>query len=173
MRHRGRHDGRAAGSRDDLIQKKICSWAQLRKRLAAERRKRKTVVFTNGCFDLIHVGHLKVFLECKKKGDVLVLGLNSDKSVRRLKGPGRPIVPEGERALMLAGFVPIDYVTIFEQDTPQKLIELVHPDVLIKGGDWKTGEIVGREVAKKVVRVPLIKGHSTSELIERIVKRYG
>ena len=145
----------------------------MKSRLAAERRKKKKIVFTNGCFDLLHVGHLKVFLECKKKGDVLVLGLNSDKSVRRLKGPGRPIVSENERALLLAGLVPIDYVTIFGQDTPEELIRLVKPDVLIKGGDWKKDEIVGRDIAKKVVRVPLIKGHSTSELIKRIVRRYG
>jgi D-beta-D-heptose 7-phosphate kinase/D-beta-D-heptose 1-phosphate adenosyltransferase len=156
-----------------LIQKKICSWARLKQRLALERKKKRTIVFTNGCFDLLHVGHLKVFIECKKKGDVLVLGLNSDSSIRRIKGPDRPIVTEKERALMLAGLEPIDYVTIFKEDTPEKLIKMVKPDILIKGGDWKADQIVGRDVAKKVVRIPLIKGHSTSDLIKRIVDRYG
>lgn len=156
-----------------MIQKKICSWVQLKQRLRQERKKKRSIVFTNGCFDLLHVGHLKVFLECKKKGDVLVLGLNSDSSIRRLKGPDRPIVTQKERAFLLAGLEPIDYITIFDEDTPEKLIGLVQPDVLIKGGDWKTSEIVGRDIAKKVVRIPLIKGHSTSDLINLIVKRYG
>ena len=119
---------------------------------------------------MLHVGHLKVLMECKKQGDVLVLGLNSDGSTRRLKGPKRPIVPEKERALMLAGLVPVDYVTIFKQDTPDKLIHMVKPDVLVKGGDWKASEIVGTEVAKKVVRVPIVKGRSTTNLIAKIAK---
>ncbi len=155
------------------IRRKICSWSDLKKRLATDRKQRKEIVFTNGCFDLLHVGHLKIFSACKEKGDVLVLGLNSDASIRRIKGPDRPIVPQDERALMLAGLEPIDYVTIFEEDTPERLIRLVQPDILIKGGDWKASEIVGRDVAKKVVRIPLIKGHSTSDLIARIVERYG
>lgn len=173
---RTRH-GRSAGPpnarRVNLVREKICSWARLKKRLAALRRRKQKIVFTNGCFDLLHAGHLKVFLECKKWGDVLVLGLNSDRSVRRLKGPGRPIVSEKERAILLAGLEPIDYVAVFKEDTPERLIRLVQPDVLIKGGDWKAGSIVGRDIAKKVVRVPLIKGLSTSELIKRIVRRYG
>lgn len=114
-----------------------------------------------------------MFLDCKKKGDVLVLGLNSDSSIRRIKGPGRPIVAQKERALLLAGLEPIDFVTIFNEDTPEKLIKMVQPDVLIKGGDWKADQIAGRQYAKKVVRVPLVKGHSTSDLIKRIVERYG
>ncbi|MCG3204120.1 MAG: Bifunctional protein HldE [Elusimicrobia bacterium] len=143
------------------------------RRLAQERRKKRTIVFTNGCFDLIHAGHLKIFLECKKKGDVLVLGLNSDSSVRRIKGPKRPIITEQDRALLLAGFEPIDYVVIFKEDTPERLIQWVKPDVLIKGGDWKASEIVGSDVAKKVVRIPLVKGRSTSEIIRLIAQRYG
>ncbi len=156
-----------------MIERKICTWARLKSRLAGERRRKKKIVFTNGCFDLLHVGHLKVFIECKKKGDVLVLGLNSDASIRRIKGPKRPLVPQDERALLLAGLEPIDYVAIFNEDTPENLIRLVQPDILIKGGDWKADQIVGRDIAKKVVRVPLIKGHSTTALIERIVRRYG
>lgn len=155
-----------------MIKKKICSWRQLAQRLKTERRRGHSIVFTNGCFDVLHVGHLKVLIECKKQGDVLVLGLNSDASTRRLKGPKRPIVPEHERALMLAGLVPVDYVTIFSQDTPDKLIRMVQPDVLVKGGDWKPGQIVGADVAKKVVRVPVVKGHSTTNIIAKIAKLY-
>jgi D-beta-D-heptose 7-phosphate kinase/D-beta-D-heptose 1-phosphate adenosyltransferase len=143
------------------------------KKLSNDRSRGKKIVFTNGCFDLLHVGHLKVFSECKKKGDVLVVGLNSDSSVRRLKGSGRPLVNEQERAFMLANLEPIDYVAIFSDLTPEKLIRKVHPDVLVKGGDWSADKIVGRDIAKKVVRVPLIKNHSTSKLIERIVRLYG
>jgi D-beta-D-heptose 7-phosphate kinase/D-beta-D-heptose 1-phosphate adenosyltransferase len=156
-----------------LIKEKICSWPALARRVNAERRKGRSIVFTNGCFDVLHVGHLKVLMECKKQGDVLVLGLNSDASTRRLKGPQRPIVPEQERALMLAGLVPVDYVTIFSQDTPDKLIRMIQPDVLVKGGDWKPGQIVGADVAKKVVRVPVVKGHSTTNIIAKIAKIYG
>ncbi len=156
-----------------MIKEKICSWPRLKARLAAERRKKKKIVFTNGCFDLIHVGHLKVLTECKKRGDVLVLGLNSDSSVRRIKGPKRPIIGEKDRAMLLAGMEPVDYVTVFKEDTPEKLIRLVQPDVLIKGGDWKSGEIIGSDIAKKVVRIPLVKGRSTTELINKIAKLYG
>lgn len=142
-------------------------------RLTQERKRRRKIVFTNGCFDLIHVGHLKVFEACKKHGDVLVVGLNSDASVRRIKGPKRPILLEKERARLLAGFEVVDYVTIFGEDTPERLIRLVQPDVLIKGGDWKANQIAGRDDAKKVVRIPLIKGRSTSNLIKLIAQRYG
>jgi rfaE bifunctional protein nucleotidyltransferase chain/domain len=156
-----------------LIREKICSWKKLASKLKAERRNGRSIVFTNGCFDVLHAGHLKVLVECKKQGDVLVLGLNSDASTRRLKGPKRPIVPQHERALLLAGLVPVDYVTVFSQDTPDKLIRMVQPDVLVKGGDWKAGEIVGADVAKKVVRVPIIRGRSTTNLIAKIAKLYG
>lgn len=110
---------------------------------------------------------------CKKYGDVLVLGLNSDSSTRWLKGPKRPILKQKERAALLAGFEAVDFVTIFNEPTPEKLIQLVQPDVLVKGGDWKANQIVGSDVAKKVVRVPLVKGRSTSAIIELIAQRYG
>ncbi len=102
-----------------------------------------------------------------------MLGLNSDASVRRLKGSKRPILKEKDRAQLLAGMEPINYVTIFKEDTPARLIRLVEPDVLVKGGDWKTGEIVGSDVAKKVVRIPLVKGASTTGIIDLIASRYG
>lgn len=110
---------------------------------------------------------------CKKKGDVLVVGLNSDASVRRIKGPKRPLIPFKDRSALLVGLRPVDYVTIFHEDTPENLIRLIRPDVLVKGGDWKASKIVGRNIAKKVVRVPLLKGRSTTHLINLIVKRYA
>jgi D-beta-D-heptose 7-phosphate kinase/D-beta-D-heptose 1-phosphate adenosyltransferase len=149
------------------------NWGALKRRVAADKRRRKKIVFTNGCFDLIHAGHLKVLESCKKYGDILVLGLNSDSSTRWLKGPKRPILKQKERAALLAGFEVVDYVTIFNEPTPEKLIKLVQPDVLVKGGDWKPGQIVGADVAKKVVRVPLVKGKSTTAIIEMIAERYA
>lgn len=161
------------GAGRKVSREKIVGWATLKKRLARDRRHKKKIVFTNGVFDLLHVGHLKVLESCKKFGDVLVLGLNSDASVRRLKGPKRPILPGKERAELLAGFDVVDYVTFFNEDTPEKLIKVVQPDVLAKGGDYKVNQIVGRDVAKKVVRIPLVKGQSTSNLIKLIAARYG
>ncbi len=156
-----------------MIRNKVLPWPSLSRELKRERRQKRTIVFTNGCFDLLHVGHLKVFEKSKALGDVLVVGLNSDRSVRRLKGPGRPVVPQGERARLLAGFEVVDYVVLFNEDTPQRLIRAVRPDIVVKGGDWKASQIVGRNIAKKVVRVPLVRGRSTTDLIERIVTRFG
>jgi rfaE bifunctional protein nucleotidyltransferase chain/domain len=131
------------------------------------------VVVTNGCFDLIHTGHLKVLELCKRAGDILVVALNTDESVRRLKGPKRPILPFKERAALMAALRPVDYVTYFSEDTPTNLLKKLRPDVLVKGGDWSPDKIAGREYAKRVVRIPLVKGRSTSGTIETIVKRYG
>ena len=153
--------------------KKVVSRNTLRQQLRKPRSQRKKIVFTNGCFDILHVGHLAVFEQCKKQGDILVVGLNSDKSVRRLKGAGRPVVPEKDRARMLAGLGAVDYVTIFKEDTPSQLIRKIKPDVLVKGGDWKPSEIVGREFVKKVVRIPVLKGRSTTNIIDRVLSRYG
>jgi rfaE bifunctional protein nucleotidyltransferase chain/domain len=136
-------------------------------------RRGKRVVFTNGCFDLVHAGHLRVLEWAKGQGDLLVVGLNSDASVRRLKGPRRPILPLADRAALVAALKPVDFVTWFSEDTPLRLIQRLRPDVLVKGGDWSSDSIVGREVVKSVVRVPLLKGRSTTGLIERIVGRYG
>ncbi len=135
-------------------------------------RRGKTVVFTNGCYDLLHAGHLKTLAWAKRRGDLLVVALNSDASVRRLKGPGRPILPLKERAALMAGLKPVDYVTSFSEDTPAKIIRRLRPDVLVKGGDWAPDSIVGREVVKRVVRVPLAPGRSTSAIIAKILKRH-
>jgi len=155
------------------MNKKIVSWVSLNRKLKAFRHRGKKIVFTNGCFDLVHAGHVKVFSWCKKQGDILIVGLNSDASVRGLKGPKRPIIGEKDRLDLLAAFADIDYVALFSDPTPARLIALVQPDVLVKGGDWAKGKIVGADVARKVVRVPLMKGRSTSNLIELIAKRYA
>jgi D-beta-D-heptose 7-phosphate kinase/D-beta-D-heptose 1-phosphate adenosyltransferase len=148
------------------------------KELAATRRRLKRrgkkVVFTNGCFDLLHAGHVRLFHEAKTLGDVLIVALNSDASVRRLKGPTRPIFPLGERFEILAAVADIDYLTSFAEPTPQKIIAALLPDVLVKGGDWGPDEIVGRAEVEaaggRVARVRYFEGHSTSSLIRRIAR---
>ena len=148
--------------------------------LAAVRKKLKTegkkVVFTNGCFDILHVGHTRYLKEAKKQGDILVLGLNSDESVRSLKGEKRPLMPENERADVIASLESVDYVTIFHELTPFELIEYLKPDVLVKGGDWEEKDVVGRKSVEtwggKVVIIPEIKGASTTNIIEKVKKAY-
>ena len=133
---------------------------------------RLKVVFTNGCFDLLHAGHVDYLQRSKALGDVLVVGLNSDLSVRRLKGTGRPINPQEDRAYVLSALSSVDYVLIFEEDTPYELIKAVKPDVLVKGGDWPVQNIVGRDVlwqrGGEVLSMPLLSGYSTSAIIEKI-----
>ncbi|MDD5348298.1 MAG: D-glycero-beta-D-manno-heptose 1-phosphate adenylyltransferase [Candidatus Omnitrophica bacterium] len=136
------------------------------------QRSGKKVVFTNGCFDLMHYGHAKYMEEAKSHGDVLVVAVNSDASVRRLKGRGRPIVKALYRAKLVASLESVDYVVIFGEDTPLSLIRRLKPDVLVKGADWAAGEIAGAGFVKrrggKIVRVKLVKGLSTTQLIKRI-----
>jgi rfaE bifunctional protein nucleotidyltransferase chain/domain len=127
------------------------------------------IVFTNGCFGILHVGHIRYLREAKSLGDVLVIGLNSDKSVSKIK-PGRPVVPQEQRAEVLASLEMVDYVVIFDEDTPYALIKLIRPDFLVKGGDWKREEIIGSDVAKKTLSLPYVQGISTSGIIERIKK---
>jgi D-beta-D-heptose 7-phosphate kinase/D-beta-D-heptose 1-phosphate adenosyltransferase len=132
----------------------------------------KRVVFTNGCFDLLHVGHVRYLQEARELGDALVVGVNSDASVRRLKGPGRPLTAARERAEILAALACVDFVTIFGAATPLRLIRAIRPDVLVKGGDWAVDAIVGRKVVEggggKVVAIPFVKGRSTTGMIARI-----
>jgi len=155
---------------------KIRDREDLRNILGELRAKGKRVVFTNGCFDLLHIGHLRYLEKAKALGDILVIGVNSDHSVRNLKGPKRPLLPEAERAEILSGLECVDYVTIFNEPTPFEIISLFQPHILVKGGDWSKEEIVGREVVEglggKVVIIPFVKGSSTTNLIESIVKRY-
>lgn len=138
--------------------------------LAKQRKAGKKIVFTNGCFDILHAGHVSVLEFSRSKGDLLVVGLNSDASVKRLKGPTRPVNKEADRALVLAALQAVDAVCVFPEDTPYNLIKLVRPDVLVKGGDYKPSEIVGREFAKKVVRFALLKGRSTTNIIKKVQK---
>ena len=135
-----------------------------------QRQAGKKIAFTNGCFDILHAGHVSVLEFSRSKADALVVGINSDDSVRRLKGPTRPVNTQADRALVLAALESVDVVSIFTEDTPYNLIKSVQPDVLVKGGDYKPNEIVGREFAKKVVRFSLLKGRSTTNIIKKVQK---
>lgn len=141
------------------------------------RQRGQTVVFTNGCFDLLHRGHVEYLRQAKALGDLLVVGLNSDRSVRQLKGRGRPLTPEEDRAQVLAALEMVDYICVFDEETPAQLIAAVVPDVLVKGGDYRVEEIVGRDTVGaaggRVVVVREMEGFSTQGLIERILQRYG
>ncbi len=152
---------------------KIQPRGNLRGILGRLKKQHKTVVFTNGCFDIIHAGHVSAFERAKSLGDVLVVAINSDASMRRLKGPGRPLVPQLARARVIAALESVDYVTVFGEPTPAELLGELRPDILVKGGDYSMSEIVGRQFVKKTVRVPLVKGFSTCGLINKIVSRYG
>ncbi|MFP4082994.1 MAG: D-glycero-beta-D-manno-heptose 1-phosphate adenylyltransferase [Candidatus Aminicenantes bacterium] len=138
------------------------------------RKKGIKVVFTNGCFDILHSGHIHLFREARKWGDVLVVAVNDDGSVKKIKGSWRPIFPLGERMEILEAVDEIDYVVPFSDETPQEIIDALIPDVLVKGGDWKMGEVVGRdkveEAGGRVVIVPYLEGHSTTEIIKKIIQ---
>lgn len=135
----------------------------------------KKIVFTNGCFDLLHPGHVRLLARARQLGDILIVALNSDESIRRLKGTKRPILTLHERLEMMSALTSVDLVTVFEEDTPQEIIEEVVPDVLVKGGDWTLGQIVGRETVEsnggQVVAIDFEEGYSTSGIIERIRDR--
>ena len=151
---------------------KFKSLAEIKKVSAKLRRDGKKVVFTNGCFDIIHYGHVKYLEKCKKLGDVLIVGLNSDSSVRKIKGKGRPVTGQKERAVILAAMEFVDYVVLFDESTPAGLIAKIGPRALVKGGDWAKSEIVGGAFVKKtggrVVTVPFIKGYSTTRILKRL-----
>ena len=129
----------------------------------------KKIVFTNGCFDIIHVGHIRCLREARKYGDVLIVGLNSDKSASRIK-PGRPVTIQDQRSEVLASLEMVDFVTLFDEATPYELVKLVQPDVLVKGGDWQKEEIIGSDIAKETRTVPYVRGISTTEIIQKIKK---
>jgi rfaE bifunctional protein nucleotidyltransferase chain/domain len=140
--------------------------------VARLRRERKTVVFTNGVFDLLHPGHLRYLSRARALGDALIVGINSDRSVRLIKGSGRPITAEAERAEILAGLSAVDAVVIFDEETPHDIITALQPDVLVKGADWAEDAIVGRDIVEarggKVVRMPVEHGYSTSAILQKI-----
>ena len=139
---------------------------------AREKRNGRKVVFTNGCFDLLHPGHIHSLEAARAFGDVLIVGINSDSSVRTLKGPGRPVIPQRERAEILASLECVDAVLIFDEPTPQKVIAALLPDVLVKGGDWPGDQIVGREEVEaaggRVERIDILDSYSTSSILEKI-----
>ncbi len=151
-----------------------------RSELSAESSRLKAAgkkpVFTNGVFDLLHVGHLRYLSQARALGDCLIIGLNSDASVRRLKGALRPILPESERAELLAGLACVDYVCLFEEDDPRELIKALVPLVLVKGGDWPMDKILGRDTVEaaggKVLSLPFVEGRSTTSIVESIASRY-
>lgn len=156
------------------IAERIKEWPEINHIVSALKEQGKTIVFTNGCFDILHYGHLKYLEEAKACGDILVVGLNSDQSVKRLKGPSRPVNGQLERAYLLCGLKPVDYVVIFDQDTPLDLIKLIIPNVLVKGGDWKANQIVGSDLViengGQVKSLLFQDGFSTTNIIEKINK---
>lgn len=151
---------------------KVFTRQALREEIARQKAAGQRIVFTNGCFDLLHVGHIRYLREARKLGDALVVGVNSDDSVRQIKGQGRPIVPADERAELLAGLRAVDFVTVFEELDPAALVEAVQPYVLVKGGDYRPDQIVGKDTVERsggrVVSLPLVPGRSTSDLVQRI-----
>lgn len=151
---------------------KIVPLDRLARSVAGERARGNKIVFTNGCFDLLHPGHIETLRFAKSQGDILIVGLNSDRSVRRLKGPDRPITDQTGRAKILAALEDVDYVVIFDEETPLHLIRRIRPDVLVKGADWRTGGVVGRDVVEscggRVVFAPLVRGRSTTQLVKAI-----
>ena len=153
-------------------QRKIISAAVLAHQVRRAKAAGRTVVFTNGCFDLLHAGHVMLLERAKHLGDVLIVAINSDTSVRRLKGPRRPIISQRDRARLLAGLASVDYVTVFNDSTPERLLRRLRPHILVKGADWSSTQIIGRELVERdggrVVRLPLLRGYSTSRLVERI-----
>jgi len=156
---------------------KIMKVKELINRIDPFRRSGKQVVFTNGCFDIMHAGHVRYLAAARSEGEILVVGINSDKSVKLIKGKNRPIMPQDQRAEVLAGLWCVDYIVFFDESDPLKLIQAIKPDVLAKGEDWAEDKIIGADFVKadggKVVRIAVVPDISTSMIIERIVKQYG
>lgn len=146
---------------------KILTLEKLKNFLKKARKEGKKIVFTNGCFDILHAGHVRIIEFSKSKGDILILGLNSDASVRRLKGPTRPVNKEKDRQIVVSALEAVDGVVLFKEDTPLNLIKIIKPDILVKGADYTADTVVGREYAGKVVLCPLVKGKSTTNIIKK------
>jgi rfaE bifunctional protein nucleotidyltransferase chain/domain len=156
----------------DSINGKIMADGSLARWLAVARFRKKSIVFTNGCFDILHSGHIQYLAQAAELGDLLVIGLNSDTSVRKLKGPSRPYFNEQARALLLASLGFVDAVTIFEEETPYTLIRMIQPNYLVKGGDYKPEEIIGYDIVRArgghVVTIPLVEGYSSTGIIDKL-----
>jgi len=157
-----------------LLKTKIKNLTELKKIIANFKARGKKIVFTNGCFDLLHYGHIKYLGDAKSMGDILVVAINSDSSVRKIKGSKRPIINEHDRLRTVAALTSVDYVVPFNENTPIKVIKLLKPNVLVKGADWKKNDIVGSNFVLSyggsVSTVKLVRGHSTSNLIKKIAK---
>ena len=155
---------------------KILERELMKEMVESLKKEGKKIVFTNGCFELLHIGHVRYLQAARAEGDVLVVGVNSDHSVRQIKEPKRPVVPENERAEVLASLACVDFVSLFDEPDPLEIIRSLLPDVLVKGADWAEDAIVGRDVVEahggKVVRIPLTLGVSTTNIIERILTNY-
>jgi rfaE bifunctional protein nucleotidyltransferase chain/domain len=149
--------------------KKILDRERVQKISAKLRAEGKKIVFTNGCFDILHAGHVRYLKQARKLGDILIVGLNSDRSVSAIK-PGRPVNSERNRAEVLSALTAVDYVVVFSEKTPYNLIKALKPDVLVKGGDWKKEDIIGSDIAKETYSLPFVKGISTSAIIEKIIR---
>lgn len=153
-------------------EEKIVARETLASLLEEHRRQGRRIVFTNGCFDILHAGHVRYLAQARRLGDVLVVALNTDRSVVAIKGPDRPVVGQEERAFVVAGLESVDYVTFFDDETPLSLIEALQPDILVKGGDWKADSVVGGDVVRSrggdVVVLPYLEGASTTNIIEKI-----
>ncbi|MGC8822528.1 MAG: D-glycero-beta-D-manno-heptose 1-phosphate adenylyltransferase [Desulfurella sp.] len=156
---------------------KIKSFEQIKEIIDKLKAFNKKIVFTNGCFDIIHAGHVNYLQKAKQLGDVLIVGLNSDKSVKSIKGEKRPINNQDDRACVLSAFYFVDYVVIFDQDTPYELIKIIQPNVLVKGADWEGKNIVGKDIVEKsngkIVLIDYLEGKSTTSIIDKILKAYG
>lgn len=161
-------------SKLELINSKILDAAALNQQLAIWRFLTKKIVFTNGCFDIIHLGHIDYLSKAKDLGDILIIGLNTDDSVKRLKGSNRPIKTQHERAMMLASLLFVDGVVLFDEDTPYNLIKNVEPDILVKGSDYKKEEIVGADIIQnsggEIITIDFLEGYSTTSILDKIRK---
>jgi D-beta-D-heptose 7-phosphate kinase/D-beta-D-heptose 1-phosphate adenosyltransferase len=145
----------------------ITTISKLKKILLKAKHKKKKIVFTNGCFDILHTGHIKILQKAKSLGDIVVVGLNTDRSVKRLKGSSRPINNQRDRAILLDSIKFVDYIIFFNEDTPLKVIQQLKPDILVKGGDYKLKEVVGYGIVPKIVLVKVVKGKSTTNIIKK------
>ena len=159
-----------------FLRDKIKNLNSLKKIVSRLKKQGRKLVFTNGCFDILHYGHAKYLEDAKRKGDILIVGVNSDQSVRRIKGNKRPIVNESDRISLIAALESVDYAVLFNQDTPIKVIETLKPNILVKGADWKKGNIIGENIVSKsggkVVRIKLVAGRSTSSIIKKIAEKF-
>jgi D-glycero-beta-D-manno-heptose 1-phosphate adenylyltransferase len=160
----------------ELLKKKLCTLTELKSICDELRKEKKTIVFTNGCFDLIHPGHIDYLTKAADLGDILIIGLNTDKSVQKLKGAGRPIQDQKSRQLQLTAFSFVGAVVLFDEETPYDLINDLKPDILVKGGDYKADEVVGADIVKqnggKVVILPFLEGYSTSAIETKIIENF-